>query len=164
MRQSQTGPADSRVSLATELSNIPLGNSNLTRGTLAPGQDLSTRLRALERSHPFGNQVSPVPAILQRVPVRRARSSEESPAMPAKEGMSTIADHVDVPERRSIREGRMQREASASSLRPEDCTSRPVNRPAVPLPAPFSLSATKRRVSLSHSRVLCTRSRPETSR
>src|ERR1035437_5265247 len=150
MRQSQTGPADSRVSLATECSNIPTGNSNLTRGTLAPGQDLSTRLRAPERSHPFGSQVSPVPAILQRVPASKARISEETPAMPANEGMSTIADHVDVPERRIISEGRMEREGSASSLRPEDCTSRPVNLPAVPLPAPFSMSATKRRVSLRH--------------
>src|SRR5712692_4374061 len=128
-RKSQTGPADSRASLATERSNISLGTSNLTRGAPAPGQDLSTRLRALERSHPFGNHVSPVPAILQRVPQRKARSSGESAAMPAKEGMSTIADHVDVPERRSISEDRMQSEASAFSFRPEDRASGPANPP-----------------------------------
>jgi hypothetical protein len=63
-------------------------------------------VNAMEKSHPLGNHVSPVPAILHRVPRRNVRTSGWSLATPAKQGISTTADHVEAPERRSTSVGR----------------------------------------------------------
>ena len=74
--------------------------------------------------------------------------------MPAKDGMSTTADHAEGP-RATKHKGWAEAKRRAATITPGRKIARhSANLPAVPLPAPFSLSATKRRVSLSHSPVL----------
>ena len=159
-RQSQTGPRGRRVSI-TSGSSAGSVRSNCTRGVPATGHCFTTRRLEPVTSHPFGSHVSPVPAILQRV-LRSSRwSSGSDRATSAKLGISNTTDQVVPAERRNISVGRRRKDTRPEVPSP---ASRRDPAAATVRAAPFMRSATRSRVSFSHSRLLWTSSRSATRR